>query len=124
MSINKIPEEDYDKILSYQRTFEEFAQTSKNTMDLQKLEDWLVDFITELEMLDFLQIVDYHDYMNSNSNSSDRIFSKNIDLEELQKNVTAQIRIDRFNEGHLIQLANNGYFNDFFEALRSVIQNK
>lgn len=82
-------------------------------------------FIGFLDALNYTGFVESFDYLSWSQERNAQIASikevaaevKNADLEELRKLVTMHIRIERFSEGHIQKLYEEGFFHRLFEKL-------
>lgn len=79
------------------------------------------NFFTALHTSNFVIVFDYNDWLSNNPVDLDsQEFLDNADLETLQKLVTAHVRINRFSEGHLEKLMQEGYFVRVLERLEAL----
>lgn len=82
-------------------------------------------FIGFLDALNYTGFVESFDYLSWSQERNAHIASikevaaevKKADLEELRKLVTMHIRIERFSEGHIQKLYEEGFFHRLFEKL-------
>ena len=87
-------------------------------------------FIGFLDALNYTGFVESFDYLswaqerNAHTASIKDVAAevKNADLEELRKLMTMHIRIERFSEGHIQKLYEEGFFHRFFEKLNELMQ--
>ena len=124
MPTNNFSMEDIDEILAFRPLLctdsEVNLQVAKSSAD----SPFPFDFIATLEEKNFTRFFDYSEYIEEYQKKGKAVIPDDADLDELQKNITAQIRMERFNEGHLKSIQADGYFDAFFSRLEAVKNGK
>ena len=119
-----------EELLSYRDTVLNVAEKANlNSNDVMNVMDDRT-FIGFLDALNYTGFVESFDYLswaqerNAHTASIKDVAAevKNADLEELRKLMTMHIRIERFSEGHIQKLYEEGFFHRFFEKLNELMQ--
>jgi len=127
MDFPKISKEDVKKILDHkpnvqpERTTLLFANVKENA-DFFAVKE-VHEFLLQLDMSGFNLIFDYLKWVEETGNHqsneflTDPDFVQTADLETLRKLMTTHIRTERFVEGHLKELFDNGYIANLMNRL-------
>lgn len=126
--MEKLPDGAIEEILSFRNRFEQRAKTVSLSSEQNPsiMEDR--SFLNFLDALNYTGFVENFDYIawerqrsqanNMSENPIEEV--ENMDIEELRKLLTMHIRVERFAEGHMQKLYEEGFFNKFFGRLEDL----
>lgn len=125
--MERLPDGTIEEILLFRERLEQetgearlLAERDRNIMDDRS-------FVEFLDALNYTGFVEPFDYMawagqrsqtNGMQESSEEV--RSMDLEELRKLLTMHLRIERFSEGHMQKLFEEGFFQKFFNRLEEL----
>ncbi len=126
--MEQLPNGTIEEILSFRNRFVQETETvnlsserNTNIMDDRSF----IDFLDALNYTGFVENFDYIAWTQQRSqmnampkNSMEEV--KNMDMDELRKLITMHIRVERFGEGHMQKLYEEGFFNEFFDRLEAL----
>ncbi len=129
MDIPEISSESLKKIIDYKQIFagedikNALAETSATPHDFHNIEK-IGLFFEELDALGFNLIFDYQKWAQEQNDFFERdpAFLENADLTLLRKVMTYHVRTERFLQGHLQSLFENGYITSFLTRLEELYQ--
>lgn len=126
--MERLPNGAIEEILAFRDQLEQKTENVSRSVehDTNVMEDR--SFIAFLDALNYTGFVETFDYIawaeqrgrknDMPENSAEEV--KNMDLEELRKLITMHLRTERFAEGHMQKLFEEGFFNEFFNRLETL----
>lgn len=97
------------------------AKQNTNVMDDRSF----IEFLDALNYTGFVEGFDYTAWAEQrrqtdavSENSAEEL--KGMDVEELRRLITMHLRIERFSEGHMQKLFEEGFFREFFNRLEEL----
>ena len=126
--MEKLPDGTIEEILSFRNRFEQKmgAVRLSSERDMNIMEDRLfIDFLDALNYTGFVENFDYITWERQRSQVNSVLENiveqvKNMDMEELRKLMTMHIRMERFSEGYMQKLYEDGFFDEFFNGLEEL----
>ena len=114
--MNECSKENIRAILSFEELLPDISKLSREEFEADKR---ILQLLSLLLKNNFTFPFDYPAWLSEMGIKLDNIDDlDSYDLETLRKVMTANVRMDRFVEGHLYHLVSSGYFSAFFNALK------
>lgn len=119
---------DIGKILKLKKIFINKKEFTENASSIHVDTGTIaMNLVSTLDSVEFMPVFDYMQWLKSmdhynspQSYISDVNVLKDADLNTIRKIMTANIRIDRFSEGYLEELIENGYINALLERIEEL----
>lgn len=123
--MERLPNGVLEELLSYRDSVLHMSDAVNNGSDheVNIMDDRsFIDFLDALNFTGFVEIFDYVEWMQMRGQEnglSENMASevKSAGIDELRKLLTMHIRIERFSEGHMQKLYEEGFFEAFFDRL-------
>ncbi len=126
--MERLPDGTIEEILSFRNRFAQEARvvSLSSERDTNIMDDRsFIGFLDALNYTGFVENFDYTAWMQERKQMRGLLENsvkelKNADMAELRKLIAMHIRIERFSEGHLQKLYEEGFFDEFFSRLEEL----